>query len=84
MSWQCSRSSPASLRALAARQALVPAYSMLCFGFLTFVAVRNEVQAELGEIVQRRQPAPLDFRVQFDPDALVSLGGLCSRRDLLE
>jgi tetratricopeptide (TPR) repeat protein len=42
-----------SLRALAARQALVPAYSMLCFGFVSFVAVRDEVQAQLGEIVQR-------------------------------
>ena len=53
MSWECSRSSSRSLRALAARQTLVHAYSMLCFGFLTFVAVRDEVQAELGEIVQR-------------------------------
>jgi tetratricopeptide (TPR) repeat protein len=37
-----------ALRALATRQALLPAYSILCCGFLAFVLVRNAVHAELG------------------------------------
>ena len=36
------------LRALAARQALLPAYSILGCGFLAFVLARNAVHAELG------------------------------------
>jgi tetratricopeptide (TPR) repeat protein len=39
-----------ALRALATRQALLPAYSILGCGFLAFVLVRNAVHAELNPV----------------------------------